>query len=421
MKKSVRFVAMLLLLTMLFALIPMTALAADLDFSFTGTQGEYQNFVIYKDASDEISSASITSGSVAGMELSVSAASLSLVGTPTGSGQSTLTISMSTKNRGSLTLEVKVTIQAAAKSVTPEITKHPGGETIVEEEDATFVAKANNATAYSWEILTKDGKTYLCKDLPKTFPNMKVSGSDTERIELKKIPYELNGAKIRCQFTGKDASVYSNYATIEVKSLDDVKPEITKHPTGETVEAGESAQFVAKAKYVKQYLWVLTSPDGKTTYECKDASKYFNGLKVSGSDTERLTLENIPAELNGWMVQCKFVGGAGTVASNAAVITVELEETKPSSEPTEAPTQPSSEPTEASSEPATEASTEATTQPTTPVSTESSATPTQPDSQKTEKKSSGTLILVIAVALVSLGAGASGAIALMNLKNKYWD
>lgn len=421
MKKIKRLTSLLLLLAMILSAIPFAAMAADLEFNFSGKQGEYSNFVIYNDTSDEITAASLTSGSVPGMEMSASGSTLSIAGTPTGSGPYNLAISMTTKNRGELTLSVKITIQAAEKPVAPEVTKHPGGETVVEGEDAVFVAKANNVVSYSWEILTKDGKTYLCKDLTKTFKDMTVKGSDTERIELQKIPYELNGAKIRCQFTGKDSSVYSNYATIEVKSLDDMKPEITKHPTGETVEAGKSAQFVSRAKYVKQYLWVLTSPDGKTTYECKDASVHFNGLKVSGSDTERVTLENIPAELNGWMIQCKFVGGGGTVASNAAIITVESEETEPSSEPTEATTEPPTDPTEASEEPT---ESEATSEPTQPSSQPTSAptSPTEGQKQEESKKSgSGTLILVLAVALVCLGAGASGAIALINLKNKYWD
>ena len=277
MKAIQRCIALVLLLVLCLGTLPLTAMAADLELSFSGKEGEFSYFVIYNDTTDQVTGASITGGSVPGMELNLSGTNLGLMGTPTASGAYNVTIAVTTKSGKQLEVKASVHISKSDASPTPAITKQPTGEKIVEGESAAFVARADHTVSYSWELLTKSGTTYLCKDLPKHFPDMKVTGSDTERVELFNIPLELDGAKVRCQFNGKDTSVFSNYAVIEVQSLDEVIPVITKDPTGETVKEGETAKFVAKADYVKQYMWVLISPDGKTTYDCGDAGRYFPG------------------------------------------------------------------------------------------------------------------------------------------------
>ena len=80
-------------------------------------------------------------------------------------------------------------------------------------------------------------------------------------------------------------------------------PHITKHPTGETVEPGGSAQFVARADDATKITWRLVSKDTTVTYNAADGPDYFRGLSVDGLGTERLTLENIPSSLNEWCVE----------------------------------------------------------------------------------------------------------------------
>ena len=101
---------------------------------------------------------------------------------------------------------------------------------------------------------------------------------------------------------------------------------ITKHPTGETVTEGGSAVFISRADNATEIVWRLVSPDTKTTYECKDASKYFPGLEVLGLGTDTLILKNIPYALDGWKVEAKFFGKDGPVFSNGARITVNRSE-----------------------------------------------------------------------------------------------
>ena len=99
-------------------------------------------------------------------------------------------------------------------------------------------------------------------------------------------------------------------------------PHITKHPTGETVEPGGSAQFVARADDATKITWRLVSKDTTVTYTAADAPDYFPGLSVDGLGTERLTLENIPSALNEWCVEAKFENANGASYSNGARITV---------------------------------------------------------------------------------------------------
>ena len=105
-------------------------------------------------------------------------------------------------------------------------------------------------------------------------------------------------------------------------------PNITKHPTGETVAEGEYAIFIARADNATELIWRLVSADSKTTYEIADACRVFPPLRAEGLGTERLVLDDIPLSLNGWKVECKFVGPGGTSWSKGAVLSVHKAELK---------------------------------------------------------------------------------------------
>lgn len=102
----------------------------------------------------------------------------------------------------------------------------------------------------------------------------------------------------------------------------DSAPTITKHPTGETVEVGGTAKFVARADNATSIVWRIVSADTTNTVPAADAPAYFSGLKVEGLDTERLVLSNIPKSMNKWSVEAKFVGPGGVSYSNGAIIKV---------------------------------------------------------------------------------------------------
>lgn len=102
---------------------------------------------------------------------------------------------------------------------------------------------------------------------------------------------------------------------------------ITKHPGGENVKVGDSAVFTSIAEYYTSVSWRFVSADGKTTVQASEASSRFPGLKVSwyktSTGSEMIELGNIPKELDGWTVGCKFVGFDGvSVYTNNAKINV---------------------------------------------------------------------------------------------------
>lgn len=97
---------------------------------------------------------------------------------------------------------------------------------------------------------------------------------------------------------------------------------VTKSPTSETVEKGGAASFVARADNATGFVWRLVSPDASNTINATAAPNKFSGLWVDGTDTDTLTLGNIPESLNGWYVECKFEGTGGPVYTSGAKITV---------------------------------------------------------------------------------------------------
>lgn len=105
-------------------------------------------------------------------------------------------------------------------------------------------------------------------------------------------------------------------------------PVVTKDPTGETVNEGGYAEFVARANYCEKIIWHLMSPGGGTDILAQDAPSRFGGLVVTGLGTERLGLNNIPKDLNEWRVRAEFIGRDGNAWSASAIINVMNQELK---------------------------------------------------------------------------------------------
>ncbi len=136
--------------------------------------------------------------------------------------------------------------------------------------------------------------------------------------------------------TGNTNTNKNNTTTAPAKTA----PKITKHPTGETVEVGGTAKFVARAENHSKFTWRIVSKDTTCTYKATEAEYYFPGLEVSGTDTETLVLSNIPASMDTWSVECMFTNDYGNSFSNGAIITVKSNAPAPTAapKPTVAPT-----------------------------------------------------------------------------------
>lgn len=413
MKRVFSLLCAAILLTVVLTALVQPARAADREYTFYGTVGETEYFIIHSNAYDEILDAKIYNGGVPGMWLEVSGgATLGLAGEPTTDGEFKVFITLQTKGLGTVDIKVTVYINPAEPSSdgVPKVTKNPTGETVVEGESATFIARADNVRQYCWQFALADASLDASELSGYIGRGVKVSGWDSEKLVIENIPKELDGLYVWCQFVGAESSVDSTAAVLTVVPLEDASPVVTKHPTDETVEEGGEAVFVAKAKYAQEYLWRLVTPNGDT-YDCDNIQNYFPGLKVTGATTERLTLSNIPLELNGSRIRCLFTAGY-TTASNEARLYVKEKLTEPPTEdptrtPTEAPTEVSAgSTTEAPTEACTEAPAEKPTQ--APVETHSSDGVTESNrngkDEIQEKDNTLLTVLIISVAAVTIAA-----------------
>ena len=84
----------------------------------------------------------------------------------------------------------------------PAVEKDPAPEAVNEWESAVFIARAYNATAFTWRIVSPDGTTlYDAAAAPEYFPGLRVQGADTDTLTLLDIPSSLDGWQVECLFT----------------------------------------------------------------------------------------------------------------------------------------------------------------------------------------------------------------------------
>lgn len=100
----------------------------------------------------------------------------------------------------------------------PRTTKDPTGENPVEGGQAIFIARADNATGFTWRLISPDNSVILdYNNLGGRFPGLMVSGGNTEILTLSNIPVELDGWKVACVFEGPGGKTVSGEARIAVE------------------------------------------------------------------------------------------------------------------------------------------------------------------------------------------------------------
>ena len=99
-------------------------------------------------------------------------------------------------------------------------------------------------------------------------------------------------------------------------------PVITTQPKPCSVVKGGSCEFNAAAKNDTGITWRLQSPDGSQDFPFTNAPEYFSGLKISGKNSDRLTLRDIPGEMDGWIVYCRYSNKAGRADTDKVVLIV---------------------------------------------------------------------------------------------------
>ena len=116
--------------------------------------------------------------------------------------------------------------------------------------------------------------------------------------------------------------VQPQVTTVPVQPTTSPYLKITKSPTGEVVDEGGKAYFVARADNYSGITWFIANSNGTIVYQDAAASTMFPGLQIYGLGTETLCLENIPYDLSGWKVYAQFSGLGGPASTAYAYITV---------------------------------------------------------------------------------------------------
>ena len=78
---------------------------------------------------------------------------------------------------------------------------------------------------------------------------------------------------------------------------------ITKNPTDEKHNEGQTAEFIANANIYDKITWTFVAPDGKT-YTVDDIRKI--GGQLEGENTGDLKIKNVKTNMNGWGVFATF-------------------------------------------------------------------------------------------------------------------
>ena len=113
-------------------------------------------------------------------------------------------------------------------------------------------------------------------------------------------------------------------------------PKITKQPEFGKSKTETTVVIEIKAKSYKGLTWRFVNPDTGEELTAKELSKAFDGIKVKNPNKSKITLEKVPAELNGWEVYCHLSGNGYQVDSER--LTIDLgTAAEPAAEPTAAP------------------------------------------------------------------------------------
>ena len=99
-------------------------------------------------------------------------------------------------------------------------------------------------------------------------------------------------------------------------------PTVTKNPTDVTVAVGGSCSFLAGYENAVFATWHFVSPDGQKDFDYGQIGVEFPNLTVLNGMYSNLELSNVPQNMNGWKVYCRYSNDNGAVNTTMATIIV---------------------------------------------------------------------------------------------------
>lgn len=101
------------------------------------------------------------------------------------------------------------------------------------------------------------------------------------------------------------------------------RPVITRQPEAKPGKNGTSLVITVKAHSFESLTWYFVNPDTGEKTSGRKISKVFKGMKVSNPNGSKMTLKNVPEELNGWSLYAHFYGNGYKVDSDMIVLSLD--------------------------------------------------------------------------------------------------
>ena len=96
--------------------------------------------------------------------------------------------------------------EAEPEPTLPRVTKSPTDETVEEGGSCLFLAKYENAELAVWHFVSPDGQTDMTYEAAQTaFPTMEILNGMYSNLQLRNIPYAVNGWKVYCRYSNTGA------------------------------------------------------------------------------------------------------------------------------------------------------------------------------------------------------------------------
>lgn len=170
----------------------------------------------------------------------------------------------------------------------PNITTQPSNQTVAQGQPVTFTVGAGGSTPlnYQWQR------------------NMvNIQGANSPSYTIASTAFADNGAKFRCVVSNGFGTSNSNEATLTVTA----PPNITGHPSDQTVTQGQPATFGVSAggSTPLNYQWQR------------------NLVNISGANSPSYTIASAMPADNGAKFRCVVSNSFGTADSNEAALTVQ--------------------------------------------------------------------------------------------------
>ena len=194
----------------------------------------------------------------------------------------------------------------------PVITTQPQDQTAIVGTTTAFSVKAGGQTplSYQWQYEVKgtlnwsnvsDGGSY--------------SGSATDTLTVSPTVGSMDGQLVQCVISNSAGSVTSSQAKLHITVF---SPVIALQPQDQTVLVGTAATFSLNVggHSPLSYQWQYQTSGGLIWTNLSDGGNY------SGAGTERLTVSQVTASMDGELVRCVVTNLYGGVTSSQATLRV---------------------------------------------------------------------------------------------------